>query len=1308
MLCDPCYAAENTPYDGRDSLLPIGVDTTMNKPSPHSARHPPRAAIPRDPGVIASKHDGNQQVVAGDRIPPQRNPGTQEKAQESRAPRREDASRDRREPSSTRAVVGSPSSVQPAKGKSTSEDVRRGGKDSARPPLHPLGQSSRPEPVTIRCTTTPIGAPYAMTSAEISEAGSSSNISTRPAPQVATAAAPPQAVETGYPQRGGKETKGDESKRPTAQRLDSATSVKSTTTPILTPASGASPKPKAPPAPPSSTSRPSLPFGSDSASSSTPSPKLSTSTRPTATVLKADVGANTKPKGPPTSTARPGPVAASGARALDMKSYRQLVAEGKAKEDESIKKIQAKVEGIREMLHNRQPYTREEIARTRAERAKLTDTTEAVPAAPQAPTASAPAIESSSLALADKGTQLPKAAKASTSAAHAPLAEVKAQVPASQAKPRVPQPHAESKAQASRVRAETKLPPARATVAKACPTRAPESSAKPAGPRVEARTELKRAAIKAQEAVPTQAKLHATPKAAEQAEVPTGHVPRLKAAGTQTDPERPQRVTARSTRDVGLSTASPVPSSRLPKDSGSSSPGPLPSQTKVPSTAVPSKRLHKVDAVPAKEPTKTREPPAAKHAEVAKPVSLFLTRTLSSKESAGPKPETPRRTQETPRTSPLQEKDKQVDSSTAINAVPPSPQRVKLKDSPQKRKLREGTPPSETSTHSASTTSLSGLDGTSSRHPTESSGSRSHVEQGSVPDRHGKGSTRTPASSKGLSLSSGSVKSPFASQVSSRRPEETHADSGRGVPRSLKAEVPVGVPPGKTTRATEDVALAQAAPRRVTRREEEKRVTNADRGPSTAGSSGSPSSKLVEGRGSPVVVWKTGKSHVSRPSTPDASAAPTTASVKDVARHHARISKADTVISSAASIVNIPPPLPAIKKAASSSVDKPPSPKGKGKSSLSALTPPSPSAALLEVANSESVKATRREAAPEGRPLPDNASRYSVKLTAAFEDVEESDYDSSDDDDLVYQSQPAYLSLICDKPLPRVPTRTSTVLSAESLAKLDESIARLQTFAPSSLKSAMKARADLVSCALGDSYALVDMPDASEPEENVPGPSSSRAVRFNVSFPNRSESTLSTSRTRPTSEADAGPSSSSSSPSGATRISRGVEVPVDHPPRYSTLSPLRAPLPGSAASLQMRTRRERSQSDVTGNRQTPLRHAQSVPFLCRSTPKLQQLRENRRADPRALFSNALGSRSATSFRTFDSRLFARDDERAKESVASKMWRRAKHGLGLKAKEEDPNVLSRAPGAGPLRFADIPPRPRPRPDWIPKEKELYLL
>ncbi|KAI0675099.1 hypothetical protein C8Q78DRAFT_1010487 [Trametes maxima] len=468
-------------------------------------------------------------------------------------------------------------------------------------------------------------------------------------------------------------------------------------------------------------------------------------------------------------------------------------------------------------------------------------------------------------------------------------------------------------------------------------------------------------------------------------------------------------------------------------------------------------------------------------------------------------------------------------------------------------------------------------------------------------------------------------------------------------------------------------------------------------GPSTSTSSRPP---VVPPPVNAAKAGKPGSLTSGRSSIAD-SVSPSTPPVKEVAslRHQARVSKADTVFSNAASIYELPPPLPRIKSPCLRPAEKPVSYTGKERASD--LTPTRSSFASLdsgawtpiqEAAATLQSFATLSSSAPRTTPAVEDSifahSPFSYKLTDAFEE----DY-SDEEDDEVYLSQPDPLAFLrLEKPLPRAPARTSTIISAESLAKLDEAIDRLRAFAPKPVpapkatKSAMKPRISVASCALGESYAVILPRHLEGMEGNVPGPSkapstSANHVRF-VNFPNRSESTIG-------SKAD-GESSEASSLSGKTRMSQGVEVPVEQPPRYSDLSPLaQGNFAGSSTTLPLRTTRPRSQSDATAYGPSALRHAKSTPFLCRSSEKLRQLKENRNRYPPMLLSTGEGSQSTTSFGTVDSRPSVRwlsKEEPANQSAVSKVLRKGKNVLGLGKK------VNRDPPA--------PPVPAIRPVQVP--------
>ncbi|OJT12297.1 hypothetical protein TRAPUB_11164 [Trametes pubescens] len=761
---------------------------------------------------------------------------------------------------------------------------------------------------------------------------------------------------------------------------------------------------------------------------------------------------------------------------------------------------------------------------------------------------------------------------------------------------------------------------------------------------------------------------------------PTKQNPRLRTIGTQTKPaplERPPLDPTRSTRDIATSTASAPPSPRSLKEQD------LPPSRLGPSEATkrsPQMRRIQSEATSANgvSPDSTthtaKTDDARSHRTVGqRQLSVswpLLTETIQvSSGSDSTRSSTPMR-KEAP-AKPLKRTSSSSSNSTLDRSAqeahlppPPSSPTPALPSPPPARTSQQPTPPDAKSVRAASSVHSSKPAGPSK--PTAQANGRSspRLTHPKVANQ-GTGSKETP-----------------------RRKVETATDGPDTVKKakSPNAATPQPRPASISSHRIPRAPDANSAPLPPS-------VVDAGCGPATPpiqASNTEASSK----------AGKASSNHV-RPSTmANAACASSGVPVKEVAKQLARISKADTVVSDVASIdVVLPPlpPLPAFPNAMTlpSSGARAATRSAKGKERARDLSPEFFSAVPSEGRSVAGAETSRRDAAPHSvlqqSPVAtvhetaqlwldeSNIWSESPKLTTAFDrDVEDDDDD--DDDNLVYHSVPTYL--ITNKPLPPAPSRTSSDFALESLKKLNKSAAQLKWQHNSTLrqpkprlrplKSALKPGPQEEDSALGELFNVINVAGASD-----------RAVHFNVASPSGSSTT-----SMPVQQVG---ESSSSVPS-----SQSVEDPNDPPPRYSSVvvrAPTRGPL--AAASATART-------PVNA-----LHHWEnSGLFLFRRTSKLLLLRENQRRG--GMYTNPHGSRSAASLGTLAPHLGqplrTTGGPQPGPSAASKLWRKAKNGLGLGGTEEPriPQVRWVVPAV-----KTMPPELEIRPEW-PREKAPSLL
>ncbi|EIW63111.1 uncharacterized protein TRAVEDRAFT_43417 [Trametes versicolor FP-101664 SS1] len=1166
---------------------------------------------------------------------------------------------------------------------------------------------------TVRCTTTPIGAPYAKEYASGPGAGmKGGSRSTR----VVMSAQPTDTALTAT--------------------LSNAAPAKSTTTPIIP--AGTPSKTHAPRVTPSPKLR-RTPVVDPSASTTTSTPKASFSGTPKSrppTLPHADE--QTPHRAPvPTTTA-----AHRSARMSDEEIGKIL--------KEHMDNCHTKLDHLAEILQNRRPFTREDAARSGAAKAKLKADPEAAAAAQQppatsqsSPSAATPLVhaksstaraENSSQAAGTK-TQPPRTTPRPTRDSNAPsrvgrplpsdarpaaqsTAAVKLAPAVAHSPPRALSDDGSSSV--SQSSSQATITPARAAKQaaaeligranihawcdaipeNACSPSAPPSSvgkiatnalsdisersdhstliqAAPKAPQTSAqspRAPVAAAAAKptptteprlshlptpATAPRPTARRASATPPPAPKAvphpavrpNPPTAQVPRLKTVGTQTTPPaRPPLPPTRSTRDIATSTASAPPSTKSLKG------GDLPPSKHVPSEA-------------------TKRSPQMRR---------ILPSTLS--EATSTNSMSPKSTTHTAKSDEARSQRSQF-IMLVDPRVPGSPRKAAYADVVIQQQLCSQSFPG----------SIYSLAGTSE------SPFRPHSKAALA--------TRRSIYSSSPHLTHRKVATEGAeSKAAPRRKVEVAAGGSVEKARSLNATTPQ---PRPTPTPSHRSSLVS-------------NMDSAAMPPSVMDSECGLVTPPIQASNTEVVSSKVGKvsspKHV-RPSTANAACASTGMPVKEVAKRLARLSKADTVVSEVASIDHVLPPLPPLPSLLvsgkpSSSGTRATTLSAKGKERARDLSPERSSAAPSEghsvVGTETSCGGSPPQFALQQSPAAaasfvldlDNWSE-SPKLITAFERGVEEDTDNDDDyDDLVYRSLPSNLILRAPtRPLPSAPSRASSDFAAESLKALNESTAQLDRQhsvalrqpepRPQPLKSAMKPRPQVVSSALGEPYDLVD----------AAGASSSRAVRFDAASPRSSSSSTSP----PFQQSGESPSSVPSS--------LGIEEPSEEsPPRYSSLSILRAPTRGPLAAaaaaaidtpLLVSGEKGRSQADASEQLQSQLRRARSVPgpFLFRDSPKLQQIRETQRSG--GMYANYIGSRSAASLRNLDSHLgqplAATEIPQPGPSAASKLWQKAKNGFGLGAKKAQPPQIRWV--VPPVKT--VPPEPEVRPEW-PREKVSLLL
>ncbi|KAL7281201.1 hypothetical protein ACG7TL_004509 [Trametes sanguinea] len=1304
-------------------LLPIGSEPDMNKPQHKAATDSLRTGACSTSKVVAASPSMQPGTAGEERIRRQQAKKLQEQASLPQVLQRADASSSR--------PVGK--DLQRTRSGGGDDDAPRTA--SSRPPLNPPGKPMKSDPVTIRCTTTPIDAPYAMTtsSGKTSKASSSASGTTSAKswkPPSPSAPSHPVIAHSKSASSGSALSKTSS----TGSRKDGPewTAVKSTITPILSPVSL---KPKPPPAPPSqaSSSRPRAP---DSSLSTPPLRKDSSPSSSSSSAATHALGNGQSVR----------PSASSSGTSSSLRPA-QALAERMQKEKEAHDRLIETLARITDMARNRKPFTCEDASRSLAEKARLRAAGQAQASA----WASTPTVEASQNKAQSQGIADVKAPSPSTRAAKdAPLkpstvgvksSPPPAALPIAKLKPATP-PAVQAKVPASPV---LKPRPGTATTVNAKTSTSTQAIAPSpsAGPSKSSATSVSTTAAPA---APKAPKAKSDASTTMQTGVAAKPAPvSFKAIAIQTEPSSGS---TRSTRDVGASTFSPLPSPRLSKaqephvsrsaaaaakrpveastaaarrDSTTpSSDNPETSHARMEMKSQPTvgalkpkpKSVLPAPAADSAAASTTLDTKASRAVEKPKFVSAFLTRPLQPKasESRAPGPGPPQifkdsRAKESSYSASSQKPKDGVVFTPKATAYEPQQREEKTKgvDTPPglkaavqrevevKKAQSVAVLSPEVSTHSGSTKSSYHHDSRErSHHHSPSSSYRPPVQ---AEDRSRLNALKREDSRRTSASSDGSVYT-------------THSSSSEDtIARFIRAFPPVPSTPAFPAEAIPFVGTAglrqpSATGSHVPRKEGKgKSPSTAARRPSTADAHDLPSMftmSIASDSGSTT-------STIRRPSTSDAACLPSAMSMREVTRHHPRISKADTVLSAAASISEARPPLPdtasdVVSYASLNLVSRSDSrSKGSRTGKMSKLSSAASSEAAIVKGDASHSDTPRLAASASLKPT---AVSPSNEKTAPLRSIQRSSAEgkaSSRKEDAPASATRVATSSASSKLSPSVPPRSSSAIATESIRKLEERIAKLEALSANRApaKSSMKARADLVSCRLSDSFALVDAEEVADVDENGAGPSrlpAGKAVRFNVKFPNRSESTLST---------EPAEAESSSSATPALRTNR-VEESADGPPRYSSLSPLKSDFEGSPTSLPARERRRRSRSDVTEQ----LRHVNSVPFLCRSGDRLQEFRKTIGKGGPPVFGNEQASRSLTwlPMKSSQSLPLLEDRERAGQSKAKKLWTKAKNGLGLGKKEE--------PKLPPLDFSWVPKpdplKPRLPPHAWPTEKKRHVI
>ncbi|CDO72758.1 hypothetical protein BN946_scf184994.g11 [Trametes cinnabarina] len=1210
----------------------------------------------------------------------------QEQASLSQVLQRADASTGRHTPSSTPVVKESQRSRSDNAGDSSSRPV------ASRPAPHHSDKPSKSEPVTIRCTTTPINAPYAMASmstTKSSKAGSSSSGTTtaQPGKSSTSLSSSRPSVPLSSHARGCSAGHSGTSSSSSPARKDGSewTAVKSTTTPIIPPAPA---KPKLPPTSPlpTSTNRPHNPNSVVSTSLESKPNRA----KPITSSSSTRVASTSSYKGGPSAT----PSASPPKEASGMSSSRskQALAERMHKEKEAHQRLVDKMAQITDMVRNRKPFTVEDASRSLAEQAILRAAGQAE-ASTGASTASYIKVHPSENA---SSKALPSRSVDSAPPKPTPMLAVKSTPslgPSSDTKSKSSTP---PQAQAKATASATVKPKLAATPEVSA--QAPKTTQAIAYPLSTATSssEAKRAlAPAAPSGAPTSssAKVKGSASPTTQTDATSEPASTSKAIGTQTDPARPEPGHSRSTRDVGASTLSPLPSPRLPKapeshafkaaasvdQHGSTTPT---AQPKLDSVGAPSgsasreaRRLHasqrtRPQGTESVKPStgesfapvvfKARDTKASRAIETPKPVSAFLSRSLPPKAPSLPAPEPLQIVKNQPKEDARDDLSRRLDKNAGDLAPilqtskqqefgrkptsPPASRTAATHGEGEMKQVQIIATSSEASTRSVSTSSFG--------HISRQAAQRQSPNSSSMP-REGRLQPTPPAREV-------SRRAMNYSDVASHTTRSSSTDIS-SISRFLRAFPPVPSTPtfaAEATSSMEDVVRKQIStggshvPPSREYEGKSKSSPRATRRPSTAEAHALPSMFSIS------VISDSGSatSPIRRPSSSDATCSPSPVSMREVAKHRARISKADTVLSSAGSVGQVPPPLPdsssdvlsyaslkPVNRTGSSQKDAPMGCSDDSVVKERAVSSNSTTPAIdLRVTRSSHASPAR-----EG-----NTSLRSAKRSKVADTGKPS---SNAQDASTSTSRPSPTS-IPPSAAPSVSSRSSSAITAESLRKLEERIAKLEALSASRAaataptKSSMKARAD-----------------------------------------------ISTLRTEPV----ATPAEGSSSAAAPLRTNR-AEVHADGLPRYSTLSPVKDDFAGSSSSLPAQTRRPRSRSDATEQ----LRHVNSVPFLYRSSDRLQEFKGNiGKREP--LFGNEKASRSLTWLPTKSTQSLPvlEDKERTEPSKAKKLWAKAKNGLGL-GKKEEPKALPS------LDFSWMPKpdpaKPRHPPNAWPTEKRRHVI
>ncbi|KAI8969566.1 hypothetical protein BD414DRAFT_581885 [Trametes punicea] len=1301
MQCDPSLEPVNDASRTRDEshpLLPIGIEPDMNNSSPEAASssaHNTRGSNFNSHNAVPSPQPG---AVDQGRTRHHRTRKPQEQGRSPQVPQRIDESKDKkRDASLTRPVAKHSQGSRQDPGKHES----RSGTANSRPSLRPTSQSGRPEPVTVRCTTTPIDAPYAMLSSnsKASKAGSSASAISAKTPGTSSASA---SSSRPVARKCSEFSDRKPDVKTSASRRDGPeyTAVKSTITPIVRQGSSN------PPVAASSLTSARQPVLPDSlAAPSSSHNKTWTPTNIAATSKPAGtsaIGASTDPRSngqAAKSSALPSSTPPSGL------ASKQALSERAKKERDAHERLLKTIADITERARNRPWFTCEDASRYAAERARLKAAGEAkADAGPSTVAFQASHAKVRSKEGMDNEAQVSKAketASKSSAAAGAQATPAPSSSSVSQSKAPalaeankkgvVPSEPRAAYSSPRQVSARTgKVREAIAQPTTVAGTKASPDPSKPAH------------ACATDPAAASSIKAKASASAAAQTEAIAKPVSRLKAVATQTDPELCRPGSSRETRDVSLSTSPPFSS---PHRSKAQDLGVL-------KTATPNSGHLAASAVSKAEPDmakasadprkviKARETKSQRVVETPKQVSAFLARSLQPQAPALPGPEQPAAANgnaagPVPTNSSWRQADRRDLSSGdgpshnwAGNSMSPSAPQVvipKQEGRPSRPRAAKDVPPASVPRNVGSGTQAV-LSTKSYSGPRELShqpvGGNVLVERPSgtrsKEDKLAKQSAPTPTSS-----SVASTHSAYSFSTKDSSLSRLAYKTSSSVP-TADYNIPSPAVIGPTSSEL-DTSVQSLTVGSQNGRDRKRNITSSwtARRPSTADACGMPSAFTLS------VYSEAGKSALStgsRPSTSEAACAPSSMSMREVTRRQARISKADTVVSAVASIVDDRPSLPTAFQDIASREPVISTSRAYPHKSSAPSSAVSPEAGIVKTALVISGSAPSEVepgpttlvivSSPRG-PVSADPKKSSEPATKPLTDTRE---------------------IACDKPLPRVPSRASSAISPKSVAKLEEHIARMESLAlaRTPLKSSMKTQADLVSCTLGDEYAVVKVEDVVDIDENGAGPSrlrNGKAVRFEVTFPNQSDSTLSTLPTTGDTDGEA-----SSSLPRRPRTNR-AEVLADSPPRYSSLSPLKGGFSGSSTSLPPRTHRGRTQSDVTGE----LRHAQSVPFLCRSSSKLQEFKKGLKTPREPFYAGLLGSRSMTHLPAVSTRQEV-GDAHSGRSKARRLWNKAKNGLGL-GKREEPPVLQNID----MRevWKSVPPRPRPLPSWWPPEKQIYI-